>query len=212
MKKTLAQFVIIIISLLLLNMPLFLLSKRTYISQEQPDFPATFKQRLEVADKTLKPMKQLLTASENGLNGFSVLIFNSKIFKKQTIRLQLYAVENLDNPIINQVYSLKPNYLFSTASLIFNKIPESQNKQYIVIISQKDTPKGIIRENLKNKDYLLNARPLYKTKSILTDAYFRISQYKPAILKNPTLIIVYIVFNIIFLFLIKEMLKKEKSE
>lgn len=211
MKKQLLKIVIVIGSLVALNMPLFFVAKRNYISQEQPDFPATFEQRLDVADKTFAPRKQLFTASKDGLIGFSLLISNSKPFEKQTLKLQLYSVENLEKPLLSKNYSLSPDYLSSVVSLTFDQIPDSQNKQFIVLASLKNTPREVIKKSLSENAYTLNARPLYSTSNVLKDIYYRTSQYKPSFLKNPSLVIAYLAFNIIFSLLIIELIRTKKS-
>lgn len=211
MKKYILKIAIVIISLVILNMPLFLLAKRNYISQEQPDFPAAFEQRLNVADKTFAPRKQIFTASKDDLSGFSLLIFNSSLFEKQYLNLQLYSAENLKKPLLSKNYAIRPDYLSSVIPLTFDQIHNSQNKQFVVIVSLKDTPEKIIRKSLKDDVYALNARPLYSTNSILKDIYYRTSQYKPALFKNPNLFALYIAFNIVFVFFMVEILKKKKS-
>lgn len=210
MKKRISKILIIAISLIVLNAPLFFIAKRNYISNEQPDFPASFEDRLNIADTTFAPQKQIFTASKNGLSGISFLVFNGNLFSAQELRLKIYSAENLEKSLISKDYRISPNCLFDVVSLTFDQIPDSQNKQFVAIISRKNTPKEMSKEILVGDKYKLNARPLYHTDNILQDAYYRTSQYKPPLLKNPFLVIAYLAFNLLFLLLIIHLMTNKK--
>lgn len=212
MKNNKLKIILLAVSLVFLNLPFFLLAKRNYISQEQPDFSATFEDRLDIADKDFTPKKQLVTASRDGLTGFSFLLYNSYLSEKQVLKLEIYEPDDLESPLLSQNFSFWPNFLFSSTTLTFDSLPNSQNQSYIVVISRKGTSKKIIRQILSKSDYTLNTRPLYSTKNILADIRYRTAQYKPVLLKNPALPIFYIAFNIIFVFLMLEILKLKKKK
>lgn len=212
MKNQLRTIISVTICIVVFNLPLFLLLQRNYTSIEQPDYSATFESRLAIANQNFTPQKQLLTASHNNFAGISVLVFNSSFWERQTVTLRLFDPENLSEPLIEKEYSVAPTFLFGSIPLLFESLPDSQNKSFIVLVAPHTASENKINKTLKNDVWALNARPLYKDSGIEKTLYDRVSQYKPLFLKAPWLIGFYMLFNVLlatFLFRVSIALSKK---
>lgn len=209
MKHRLFKIAIIAISLAVLNMPLFLLAKMDFISKEQPDFPVKFENYLDISNNNnFAAKKQTMTVRRDGFTGVSLLVYSNAFSELRTIRLRVYNCDNLEKPILNQSFEVYPNYATNSIFLKFRKtIKSSQDKKIIVIATTDKYSDNDLKEFLKNGSNLLNVRPFYKTDSALRDAYYRISQYKPTSLKIPSIPLIYFIFNVLFIFIITEILK-----
>lgn len=213
MKKHTLKIFTVAISLTVLNIPLFFISQTNYISHEQLDFPANSENNLNVSEEDFIPKKQFLTAQEDNLSGISLLIFNDDLVGTKNVRLRIYSIDNLTETIINKNYEIRPDYNRERLTFEFNKVIKlSKNKKFLVVTTPKKYSKEALTKFLSDKENLLNIQPVYETNNILKDIYYRTSQYKPFIMKNPYLIILYILFNILFTAIVLEFSKSSRKD
>lgn len=204
----------IICLMMLLNLPLLLLAGRHSVSHEQLDSPSPYDNPIILSSEEINLQKQAITASEDNLTAISLIAYNDKtLAPNRKIKLSVYSADRKDHPIREAIYSVKkPNPAFSAIKLPFKKINNSQNQKYIFVISSPQAPADTLMEFVKNNpDFSLNIRPYYYTPNILSELYYRTSQFKPFFLKNPALIILYTLFNLFFLLIILATSKNNKA-
>jgi len=122
-------------------------------------------------------------------------------------------IKDAENPaeiIREEKYEINPSYLYQLQYLTFDPIENSENKNFIIEISN-DGNSTYSFANDENKKGEISLRPLYLNGKMINNVYYRISQYKPFFLKGPVLPITYWIFNLIFaLFIFSHFSKSRK--
>lgn len=189
--------------LAVLNIPIFSLIQKDSISKEQPDSPIGRRNAVEMTNEDFLPGKEKITTKNSGLNGISFLVYNENYAGSRKIRLQIYPQSNLSKPIVSSDHTIGLDHGFSRVTLKFDgtegSLPE---EKFLFVVMPTDYADDALKDFIGSGKSLLNARPAYKTDSILEDVRHRTSQYKPTALKGHTLFIAYIAFNIVLLLLV----------
>ena len=207
MKIYMNKILMIVLILILFNIPFIFLISQKNLSEEQPNANLVFDEMIHLSDKT---KKQEIGIRENNLSGFSVVTFSGKFFNKAQLKLKIKEADHPEKVIREKTYEMNLGYLYEIQRFTFEPVENSAGKKFIIEIFNINKGDYSVANDENNKKGL-SLRPLYFTDKIVDNVYYRISQYKPFLLKGFAFFLIYTIFNILLGFFIFKLLKNEKT-